>query len=220
MKSSPKFPTVTLPTWRSFLFSSRTAVSFWLAFLIGLGAAGNMQAQFLSPLAQISSQPAGGGLYNYSISLQNNPGSASSIETFWFSWLPGLDFLPSQPGSVQPPAGWNYSIQGGPYSYLGYTYPDGYSIEFTSSTGPIAPGASLNFKFVSSDSPSALAGTSSIYPGYQILTSFIYSGIGESGFGSQFQVQVVPEPGALALLIVGLAALFLTPARFNRESVS
>ncbi len=188
-----------------------------LYLLLALGAANVVHGQFQPPTAQIIGQPVGGGLFNYSVTLRNNLASISSIQTFWISWAPGEDFLPSKPTSVQAPPGWSYSIAGGPYSNYGYTYPDGYSIEFTSSSAPIAAGASLNFGFVSTDSPGSIAGSSSIYYGTPILTSFIYSGIGESGYGSEFVVQVVPEPSVLAILGLGSAAGLLYQRQRSRQ---
>jgi hypothetical protein len=185
-------------------------VPLCLSLLFVLGTVASVQAQGLVVNAQIGSQPAGGSLFDYSLTLNNGAGSGGSIETFWFSWTPGMDYLPSRPTTVQAPAGWTYSIQGGPYSYYGYTYNDGYSIEFTSSTAPVMPGSSIHFGFASPDSPSTVAGNSSIYPGTAVLTSYVYNGVGGGSLGSEFLVQPVPEPTALALLTVGLALVSST----------
>jgi len=64
----------------------------------------------------------------------------------------GYDLLPSAPTVTETPTGWGGSVMGGPYSYFGYTYQDGYSIEFSSAT-PLAPGGTLTFQFSSPDSP-------------------------------------------------------------------
>lgn len=177
-----------------------------------LGVADTIQAQGISASAQISSQPAGGGLYDYTITLNNSASSTSPIETFWFAWLPnGDNFLPSSPASTQAPAGWGASVITS-YYYNYYYYYD-YSIEFTSSSAPLNPGQSLSFGFVSSDSPAIVEGNSSIYPGYQVDTSYLYNGVG-AGNGAVVLPQV-PEPAALSLLLA--ASLGYLLLRENRR---
>ena len=51
---------------------------------------------------------SGGGLYNYSILLQNT--GTTAIGTFWYAWIPGQFYLPGTPTNIQPPPGWFYSI--------------------------------------------------------------------------------------------------------------
>jgi hypothetical protein len=203
------------PEWEAELAAAILKLFLSLSFMFATACA--VQAQGITASAQISGQPAGGGSYNYTLTLGNANSSLSSISTFWYSWSPGADFLPSSPKSVQTPAGWAYSIQGGPYyDYYGYYYPDGYSIKFTTATTPLAPGSSLNFGFISPDSPAALAGNSPWYPGYKVGTSYVYSGVG-SGNSSLFTVQSVPEPSLLGLLVAGSAGL-LTGRRRSRPA--
>jgi PEP-CTERM motif-containing protein len=187
----------------------------FLFLLFSLGAVCAVHAQGITAGAQISGQPSGGGAYDYTITLNNANSSLSPIATFWYSWVPGADFLPTSPTSVQAPTGWTYSIQGGPYYSYGYYYPDGYSIEFTTATSPLAPGSSLNFGFMSSDSPSALAGDSPWYPGNLVGTSYVFSGVGESGNNFEFLVQSVPEPSSPGLLAAGAVGLLV--ARWRRR---
>ncbi len=178
--------------------------------LLAVGAASAVHAQIQAD-AQLTGQSAGGGLYTYNITLNNLGSSSSGIQTFWYSWVPGADFLPTSPTSVQAPAGWMSSVQGGPYyDPYGYYYPDGYSIEFTTSTTPLNPGSSLTFGFMSTDSPAALAGNSPIFTYYPVGTSYVFSGVGESGLGLQFVVQSVPEPSSLALLTASIGLWSIT----------
>src|SRR5579885_1566641 len=103
-----------------------------------------LQGQGYVVSAQITSQPAGNGTYNYNIVLNNDSFSMQSIGTFWFAWVPdyyGYDLLNSAPTITQMPAGW--------YGYVnnnGYYYPDGYSIEFYNYYGSaIQPGSTATF---------------------------------------------------------------------------
>ena len=150
---------------------------------------------------------AGAGAYLYTIRLVNALNSTQPIKTFWYSWLSGGDsYLPSNPLSVQVPAGWNYVISvdapGG-----------GYGIQFQSSKAPLAPGASLDFVFTSRDTPAALAGISSFAAGQiPIGSSAVYSGL-LSGTRSEFVVKSVdsftlaPEPSVIGLAGAGLLLL-------------
>ncbi len=174
--------------------------NFSLWSLLVLGTVGSTNGQGINASAFISSQSLGGGMYDYIITLQNSASSTSSIETFWYAWLPnGDNFLPSYPSSVTPPSGWNSYISYGYYGYYSYDY----GIEFTSSTDPITPGSSRNFEFVTSDPPNVINGPSSIYPGYQVGTSYLYSGI-ESGNVAQIVTQPVPEPTLLSIFMLGV----------------
>src|SRR6266404_1330974 len=41
----------------------------------------------------ISSQDAGGGAFNYTLTLNNHAASTSPIETHWFSWILSLNYM-------------------------------------------------------------------------------------------------------------------------------
>jgi hypothetical protein len=192
------------------------ALKFLLGLLFVLGIARAVPAQGIIASAELRGQSVGGGLYDYTVTLISEPNSHNPIATFWFGWVPGASFLPSSPTSVSAPAGWTYSIEGGPYYMYGYPYYDGYSIEYTTSTTPLQPGASLNFGFVSADSPAALAGDSPWHPGYQVGTSYVYSGIG-SGNNSVLFAQLVPEPSSLVLLAAWAAGLWVAGWRRRRS---
>jgi hypothetical protein len=56
-----------------------------LGCLGALATAGAIHAQGIVANAQITGQPAGGGLYSYTIVLNNSASSSSSIQTFWYA---------------------------------------------------------------------------------------------------------------------------------------
>ena len=148
----------------------------------------------------ITSVPAGLN-YDYTITLNNTASSTSPIETLWYAWVPGQDFLPTSPISVQAPAGWNSTITGGGPG-------DGFAIEFFTSTAPLNPGNSLLFQFQSADTPAELAGNSPTHPTEPVGTSVLYAGAPLASSSATILVQPVPEPSAVALLALGGVVLW------------
>jgi len=144
--------------------------------------------------------------FDYSIILTNSSASTVSLQTFWFGWVPGEDFLPHAPVSETSPSGWtvNAITHGGSN--------DGYAIrwEATSSASALTPGNSLEFGFTSQDSPAVLSGDSAFYPGTPIGTAFVYQNGPFVGASDQFIVtfSAVPEPSSLLLGTFGAAASF------------
>src|SRR5437868_5759435 len=119
----------------------------------------------ISASATVSSQQLGPNSYEYSLVL-NNTGT-TPISTFWFAWEPFYDYLPSNPSSASAPAGWVGSpVADGFYG--------GYSVEWTTTTSPLAAGDSMSgFKFVTSDPPSVINGISPIFPNRPVETSWV-----------------------------------------------
>jgi len=180
---------------RDLVWPGRQTLGQWLAIVgMACGTGYSAWAQTIDANATISSIPVGLN-YDYTITLNNTASSTSPIETLWYAWVPGADFLPSSPITVQPPSGWSDAITGGS---LG----DGYGIEFFTTTTPLNPGNSFIFEFESADTPAQLAGNSPAHPGSPVGTSYVYSGI-VSGAAATFVVQPVPEPSSLALLLLG-----------------
>jgi hypothetical protein len=151
--------------------------------------------------AGILSATRDGANWDYTIDLTDT--GTTTIGTFWFSWIPGQGYLPTLPSGFAPPAGWAANLTDGPPPG------DGYSIQFLANTpaNEMTPGSSLQFGFISTDSPSTLAGISAIHPPTPILTATIHSGAPFSDAGFQFVVASVPEPSSLTLGIVGLVSL-------------
>jgi len=159
---------------------------------------------------QLSSQPGVGGLFNYTITLDNSAASTSPIGTFWYAWTPGQNYLPSSPSTpLTAPSGWSAALTHGGTG-------DGYGIQYvaSSSANYIAPGSFLDFNFETLDSPSALAGNSPHYPLIKVGTSYVYGGGPFTGPSAVFDVQSVPEPANLSLLALG--ALGFVAARARR----
>jgi hypothetical protein len=185
--------------------------------LLQAGLNGVLHAQGYLVNAQITSQAAGGGTYNYTIQLNNDSSSTASIGEFWFAWVPDYytyDLLTSAPTVTQMPADWNDYVIYNPYG--GYYGPDGYSIQFYGGT-PLAPGDSYTFGFNSADSPATLAQNSTYY-GVPTLTSYVYDASGYDYSGTEILVapSAVPEPSINCLLgICAVGLLFATRHRMS-----
>lgn len=158
-----------------------------------------LSAQTLNATGEIRLVSDSSPLFGYDVTVLNSPNSTQSLKTFWLSWLPGEgNFLPTSPSHVEAPSGWTYTV-----THDGSS--DGYGIRFVTTTTPLSPGASLDFKFSSSDSPSALKANSPYFTGIPTLSSVAYSGI-QFGTRTELVVSYVPEPGVVALALVGLGA--------------
>jgi hypothetical protein len=93
-----------------------------LCVLALAGAASPAIAQ-LAGNAQLTSTPAAGGQFNNAIVVHDT--GTTTIGTFWYSWIPGENFMPSMPTNITSPTGWNAQVYvfGGPtYSIEWYTY--------------------------------------------------------------------------------------------------
>ena len=171
-----------------------------------VGLIGQSSAYAASASTTMTYTQLGPGSYQYTIDLTNTDAS-SPIGTFWFSWVPfGYNFMPTAPTVVASPSGWF-----APSEHLGAG--DGYSIEWytLSSSSAIQPGHSFNFMFDSATTPQQMAADSTLYPGFPVLTSVLYSGAPFSDAGSQFLVAIptaaaVPEPASLGAVAIGLLA--------------
>lgn len=183
---------------RFVIAAARIIVSILFLFV----AAGSGHAA-IDATVTISSQDAGGGVFNYTLTLNNLPTSTSPIETLWYSWIPGLDFMSAAPLSTSAPSGWTPSVQ-----HTGSF--DGYSIQYTTTTAPLDPNTSIQFGFSSTVTPAEVAGYSQVpyYPFYYYLedTTFLYSLSVESGDSQELIAETVPEPSTLALVGFGTIA--------------
>jgi PEP-CTERM motif len=166
--------------------------------LTSIATAGTINAS-----ATITATPDGSD-FDYTITLTNTSGTGNdNIATFWFAWVPGEDFLATQPISVTNPPGWTDVI-----THFPDTPTNGYAIQYNagSAADDLVPGNSLVFAFKSADTPAGLMGNSVFYPTTPVLTSFVYSQGPLQGDGKQFLVTFasVPEPSSLVLGVVGV----------------
>ncbi len=162
------------------------------AIIAGWAAATSAgEAQGVSGVtATLSGAPGAGNTYDYTLTLFN--GGATPVEGLWYAWIPGAFYLPSQPSSAAGgSSGWTGSIVNN-------------SIQFKGGAGTaLDQGSSDAFAFVTTDSPTALAGDTG--GGVPIGTSYAFPGaVGGNVTGAEeFVVQSVPEPSALGLLAAG-----------------
>jgi hypothetical protein len=178
-----------------------------------LAAAGTASASETAS-GSISATPLGGGDFQYNIALTNTSTDGSTIGTFWFSWIqtPFEDFMEVIPTNITQPANWTVSD-----THIPVNPPDGYALEFVAGAAPrggtspdLKAGNTDQFSFDSTEIPSQLFGDSSLYPGENELTSFVYLGAPEGDAGFEFQVTpvTVPEPVSASLMgIAGIAML-------------
>jgi hypothetical protein len=163
-----------------------------LAFM-NLPARGSLSATSTIQPIQLTSNS-----FEYLLTLTNT--GTSPIGTFWFGWIPGYDLLPTTPTTITPPTGW----QGVNAPDIGVA-----SAQFYSASSPLQPGQTLSgLSFTTSDSPSAIGGTSSFF-GVPVEESYIYSTVPPtlSPFtdpsGVLMPTTVTPEPATLGLLAAG-----------------
>ncbi len=188
-----------------FLFAFEAALS--CSFILPVRA-GTLEAS-----ATTSATPDGSN-WDYTVALTNLSSSTDSLQTFWYSWVPGRDFMPTSPLSVSSPAGWTDKITNG-----GST--DGFAIQFVTTSAPLTPGSTLDFNFTSASTPAQIAGDSPFYPGTPVGTFFVYQGspfVGDS-FSSVASfvptVSSVPEPSSLTLAFAA-GSVWLLSSRTRR----
>src|SRR5438045_3935192 len=140
---------------------------FTFTTLLALAASGTGALAQLAGNAQLVSTDLGGGQYSNAITVHNT--GATTIGTFWYSWIPGENFMPSAPTNITAPAGWYAQLYvfGGPtYSIEWYTY---------SPSAYIPAGGQLTgFNYNGTMNPGALQQPAANDPRYYVTDSYFY----------------------------------------------
>ncbi len=170
-----------------------------------MASAVGSQAQ--SATATISGVAAGGGVFDYTITLHNT--GTTSLDSFWYAWtLSGnnLSAAASNPGSS---LGWvDTALEGNTsISWEG------------NSSNTLAVGQSATFTFDSTETPSAIttlpSGDSVVYVSGTGPNTFDENDPGVASPVFSPTLVAVPEPSTLLLLIAG--ALGLLAARWPKR---
>lgn len=194
---------------RAVLISSAAAIALFAT------SAAQATETASATISLTSTQGTGANItYSYDLSLTNTGTFGSTIGTFWFSWVPGQNYLASNPTIVSAPTAWEDGPDSNSVSVGGQ---EGASIEWqaTSSAGYLDAGKTLSgFSFTTPDAPASVYGNSiysfnGSHP--SVLTAVVYAGAPFSDAGEHIQVQPVPEPTPALLLGVmgGAGLLFL-----------
>lgn len=168
-----------------------TANCFVLALAVAAGlATSTVSSSGQSATATISDVAAGGGNFDYTITLKNT--GTQSLNSFWYGWTQSGNNLPSDPTSAANSLGWANDLSGN-------------SIMWENSSGTaLGAGQLATFTFVSSSTLSAIttspSGESVAYVGG---IDFSQGQAGDSTAMFSPSIAPVPEPSSLGLLIVG-----------------
>jgi len=158
----------------------------------------------------ISATPLGGGKFQYNIALTNTSTDGSDIGTFWFSWIPGVDYMEALPTSITAPTGWIFPVTGSDNSS------DGNAIEYYNIDGTadqLTPGNTFNFSFDSTEPLSQILGPSTYGSHLPETTAYVYEGFPETDAGFKLNVTAVPEPVSASMIALSSGALLLRRRR-------
>jgi hypothetical protein len=171
---------------------SFTAICFALAAAAGL-ATSTISGYAQGAVATISEVSGGGGLFDYTITLQNT--GSDNLNSFWYGWTLGGNNLPSNPSSAGNSLGWANVLAGNSIEW-----------ENTTSSPSLTPGQSATFTFASTSTLAAMttppAGESVAFTSDSI--QFNQGVAGQSTPVFSPTVAPVPEPSVTVLAIGSL----------------
>ena len=171
--------------------------SLRLAFAVAAGLAASIASSHAQgAIATISDVPAGGGVFDYTIILQNT--GSTSLNSFWYGWTTSGNNLPvgHNPTSAGNSLNWANNLNGN-------------SIEWVNSTGTaLAPGQSGTFTFASTATQSAITTPpSGDSVAYVNGITFTQNNPGDSTPVFSPTLVPAPEPSSVSLLTAGLLGL-------------
>jgi hypothetical protein len=169
--------------------SKSLSVPLALAIAAAL-AASTLSSEAQSASATISDVPAGGGMFDYTVTLKNT--GTTNLSGFWYGWTTSGNNLPSNPSSPGNTLGWANTL-------------DGNSIQWSVSGLGLAPGQSGTFTFVSSSTPTAITTLpSGESVAYVHGIDFSQGIAGDSTPVFSPSLVATPEPSSLGMLAAGL----------------
>jgi hypothetical protein len=176
------------------------SVLICLALVVAAGlAVSTVSSQAQSATATISGVAAGGGVFDYTITLQNT--GTTSLDSFWYAWTTSGNNLSVGVTSPGSSLGWtDTSLEGNT------------SISYEGNAGnALAVGQSAIFTFDSTETPSAIttspSGESVAYVSGTGPNTFEQNDPGVASPVFSPTLVTVPEPSSFGLLITGLLGL-------------
>jgi hypothetical protein len=170
----------------------------WALVMAGLAASfSGMTSAAETATGTISQSSLGGGEFQYNLSVTNTSTDGSDIGTFWYSWIPGKDFMEVKPTNITFPSGWSVNITGTNNAS------DGNALQFLAGAGPLlTPGNTDDFSFDSTETLAQMTGPSPFLSSDIETTSFVYHAAPFSDAGDQFTLTpvTVPEPVSASML--------------------
>jgi hypothetical protein len=173
-----------------------TTNRFALALAMAAGlVASTVSGQAQSASATISDVAAGGGVYDYTITLQNT--GTTSLDSFWYAWTQGGNNLSAPASSPGSSLGWvDTSITGNT------------SISWEGNSGnALGVGQSATFTFASTETPTAIttppAGESVAYVSGTGPSTFAQSQPGVASPVFSPTLVTAPEPTSMGLIAAG-----------------
>jgi hypothetical protein len=165
-------------------------------------------------IATISDTQISPGEFHYDLTLEDT--GTTTLGTFWFSWIPGDNFMPVSPTSITSPAGWqDFVTSGGPSS--------GFAIQWTAMTpaSDLTAGHTLSgFSFDSSLTLAQLESDASGSPSDPVDTAFVYSGGPFSDAGLKIVATAAvatPEPTTTLSTAFGFSLIALCSSLLRRR---